>query len=44
MQLDGIWHSAIVVGGTEYYFGFGINVAIPGQSLFGQPTHIYDLG
>lgn len=44
VQIDGIWHSAIVVGGIEYYFGYGINVSVPGQSPFGQPSHIYELG
>lgn len=44
LQIDGIWHSSIVVGGEEYYFGFGINVSLPGQSPFGQPTQVIDLG
>ena len=44
LQIDGIWHSSVVVGGTEIYFGFGISMALPGTTPFGQPTHIYDLG
>ena len=44
LQIEGIWHSSVVVGGTEIYFGFGISMAVPGTTPFGQPTHIYDLG
>ncbi len=28
-QIDGIWHTAIVVYGIEYYYGQGISTAIP---------------
>lgn len=44
MQIDGIWHTSIVVGGLEYYFGGGINVGRPGETPFGSPVEILDLG
>ncbi|KAG7226502.1 hypothetical protein INR49_003823 [Caranx melampygus] len=44
-QLDGIWHTAIVVHGKEYYFvGEGINNCQPGGTPLGQPNSIVDLG
>ena len=32
-RLDGLWHTAVVAYGTEYYFGGGIQSAPPGQIL-----------
>jgi hypothetical protein len=29
-QVDGIWHTGIVVYGKEYYFGGGISYDSPG--------------
>lgn len=43
-QLDGIWHSGIVVYNTEYFFGGGICSAPKGQTPFGVPTRIEHLG
>jgi desumoylating isopeptidase 1 len=39
-QIDGIWHTGIVVYGVEYFYGGGIQYATPGQSMAGQPTKI----
>ena len=35
-QIDGIWHTGIVVYGKEYYFGGGISYDLPGQTPFGK--------
>eukprot|EP01024_Parvocaulis_polyphysoides_P009742 TRINITY_DN13134_c0_g2_i2.p1 TRINITY_DN13134_c0_g2~~TRINITY_DN13134_c0_g2_i2.p1 ORF type:complete len:196 (+),score=20.27 TRINITY_DN13134_c0_g2_i2:119-706(+) len=43
-QIDGIYHTGVVLGNTEYYFGDGIQRAPPGQTPFGQPTEVMDLG
>ncbi|XP_039991334.1 desumoylating isopeptidase 1b [Xiphias gladius] len=44
-QLDGIWHTAIVVHGKEYCFvGEGINSFSPGGTPLGEPNSIVDLG
>lgn len=44
-QLDGIWHTAIVVHGKEYFFVMeGINSVTPGETHLGQPGSIVDLG
>lgn len=44
LQIDGIWHTAIVVGGLEYYYGGGVNQSIPGSTPFGQPLQKINLG
>jgi hypothetical protein len=32
-QIDGIWHTAVVVYGKEYFFGRGIEVLSPGHTV-----------
>jgi len=43
-QIDGIWHTGIVVYGYEYYYGGGIQAGIPGQTIAGTPTQVIDMG
>ncbi|KAJ7366713.1 PPPDE putative peptidase domain-containing protein [Mycena albidolilacea] len=43
-QIDGIWHTSIVVFGKEVYYGQGISTSLPGRSHHGQPLQIIDLG
>eukprot|EP00808_Paulinella_micropora_P030267 g43280.t1 len=43
-QLDGIWHTGLVVYGYEYYYGGGIQAAPPGQTLAGQPLRKIEIG
>eukprot|EP01026_Neomeris_dumetosa_P081791 TRINITY_DN92489_c0_g1_i1.p1 TRINITY_DN92489_c0_g1~~TRINITY_DN92489_c0_g1_i1.p1 ORF type:complete len:251 (-),score=25.47 TRINITY_DN92489_c0_g1_i1:361-1023(-) len=43
-QIDGIWHTGIVVNGNEYYYGAGIQRSVPGQTPFGQPLQVIELG
>ncbi|KAJ5945665.1 hypothetical protein N7454_002504 [Penicillium verhagenii] len=43
-QMDAIYHTSIVVGGMEYYFGQGIQTAIPGSTHHGQPMERIHLG
>ena len=43
-QIDGVWHTSVVVGGCEYYVGGGINVAAAGATPFGRPVQTIDLG
>ena len=44
MQVDGIWHTGIVIGGREYFFGQGIQHAPAGRTPFGDPMQILHLG
>ncbi|KAJ8318928.1 hypothetical protein KUTeg_004019 [Tegillarca granosa] len=45
-QIDGVWHTGIVVFGQEYYFGgsLGIEACPPGGTILGQPDEICNLG
>ncbi|KAJ5746235.1 hypothetical protein N7520_011417 [Penicillium odoratum] len=43
-QMDAIYHTSIVVGGMEYYFGSGIQTALPGSTHHGQPMEKIHLG
>ena len=43
-QIDGIWHTSVVVYGKEYCFGHGIETFIPGKSSYGQPVERINLG
>merc|ERR1712167_252599 len=43
-QLEGIWHTGIVIYGKEFYFGAGITADSPGQTPFGEPTTVEVLG
>ncbi|XP_050419906.1 uncharacterized protein LOC126832910 isoform X2 [Adelges cooleyi] len=44
-DLEGIWHSAIVVFGKEYFYGSsGISICQPGTTALGSPLRIHNLG
>eukprot|EP00798_Chlamydomonas_sp_ICE-L_P029283 gene29283-12526_t len=44
IQVDAIFHTAIVIAGTEYFFGQGIQKANAGTTPFGQPMKKITLG
>ncbi|KAK7601806.1 hypothetical protein V9T40_009247 [Parthenolecanium corni] len=44
-QIEGIWHTSIVVFGREFYFGQnGITACEPGSTNLGSPKRIENLG
>ncbi|KAK7113806.1 desumoylating isopeptidase 1-like [Littorina saxatilis] len=45
-QIDGIWHTGIVVYGEEYFFGgsTGIECCRPGGTILGQPDQMIEVG
>ncbi|XP_062859199.1 desumoylating isopeptidase 1b [Trichomycterus rosablanca] len=44
-QLEGVWHTAIVIYGEEFFFGGeGITSCLPGGTLLGEPNAMVDLG
>eukprot|EP00931_Biecheleriopsis_adriatica_P120453 TRINITY_DN95582_c0_g1_i1.p1 TRINITY_DN95582_c0_g1~~TRINITY_DN95582_c0_g1_i1.p1 ORF type:complete len:501 (+),score=70.78 TRINITY_DN95582_c0_g1_i1:67-1569(+) len=43
-QLEGIWHTGIVVFGKEYYFGGDIFYDTPANTGFGTPRVVIQLG
>ncbi|KAK2648795.1 hypothetical protein Ddye_016284 [Dipteronia dyeriana] len=42
--IEGIWHTGIVIYGTEYYFGGGIQHAPVGTTPYGTPLKVVELG
>lgn len=42
--IEGIWHTGIVVFGKEYYFGGGIQSGPEGQTPYGKPLKVVELG
>ncbi|KAH6911566.1 thioredoxin family protein [Coprinopsis sp. MPI-PUGE-AT-0042] len=43
-QIDGIWHTSVVVFGKEVFYGQGISITAPGRSHHGRPMQILDMG
>ncbi|OBZ71746.1 Desumoylating isopeptidase 1 [Grifola frondosa] len=43
-QINGIWHTSVVVFGQEIFYGQGICTTKPGQSHHGQPLQMLDMG
>eukprot|EP00727_Mastigamoeba_balamuthi_P005635 m51a1_g1691 putative desumoylating isopeptidase 1-like (467) ;mRNA; r:467109-468652 len=43
-QVDGIWHSGVVVYGREYFWGGDIQCLPAGRTPFGIPTRTLDVG
>jgi desumoylating isopeptidase 1 len=44
VQIDAIYHTAIVLNHVEYFFGQGIHRKIPGSTHHGRPMKIIKLG
>ena len=44
IQIDAIYHTSIVLGRDEYFYGAGIQVCTAGQSHHGSPMQIIKLG
>lgn len=44
VEVEGIWHTSVVVFSTEYYFFSGIKRAVPGTTHFGAPKKKISFG
>ncbi|KAK5939077.1 hypothetical protein PMZ80_008380 [Knufia obscura] len=44
IQIDAIYHTAIVLGGVEYFFGQGIHRKVPGSTHHGRPMKVVPMG
>lgn len=44
IQIDAIYHTAVVFGNIEYFFGQGIHRKVPGSTHHGRPMKIVPLG
>lgn len=42
--IEAIWHTGVVVYGTEYFFGAGIQQTPAGTAPYGTPLRVLDLG
>lgn len=42
--IEAVYHTAVVVGGVETYYGGGIQEAVPGRTPHGNPMRILDIG
>lgn len=43
-RFEGVWHTGVVVFGSEYYFGGDVFCDPPGETCFGTPTKTIKLG
>ncbi|KAK9474250.1 PPPDE putative peptidase domain-containing protein [Dipodascopsis tothii] len=43
-QIDGVWHTSVVHGGVEYFYGAGVQTCAPGQSHHGRPLEVVEMG
>ncbi|KAG0036233.1 hypothetical protein BGZ82_004506 [Podila clonocystis] len=43
-QIDGIWHTSVVIFGREWWYGQGIMNAVPGTTMHGNPVEKIDMG
>ncbi|KAL6248588.1 hypothetical protein RBB50_004843 [Rhinocladiella similis] len=44
VQIDAIYHTAVVLNNVEYFFGQGIHRKVPGSTHHGRPMKIIPLG
>lgn len=44
VQIDAVYHTAIVLDGIETFFGGGIQTSVPGATHHGQPMEVVSLG
>lgn len=44
IHLDAIYHTSLVFGGVEYFFGQGILRKVPGSTHHGEPIEIVQMG
>ena len=43
-QIDGVWHTSLVFGNVEYFFGSGVQTCYPGATHHGRPMEVIKLG
>lgn len=44
IHIDAVYHTAIVFGGVEYFFGQGVHTCYPGSTHHGRPMEVIKLG
>ncbi len=44
IQIDAVYHTALVFGGVEYFFGAGVQTSYPGRTHHGKPMEVIPMG
>ena len=44
VQIDAVYHTALVFGGIEYFFGAGVQTCYPGATHHGKPMEVISMG
>ena len=44
IQIDAVYHTALVFGGVEYFFGSGVQTSYPGATHHGKPMEVIAMG
>ncbi len=44
VQIDAVYHTALVLGGIEYFFGGGVQTSYPGATHHGKPMEVIPMG
>lgn len=44
VYIDAIYHTAVILGGVEYFFGQGIHRKVPGSTHHGRPMEVIPMG
>lgn len=44
IQIDAVYHTAVVFGGIEYFFGAGVQTSYAGATHHGKPMEIIPMG
>jgi len=44
IQIDAVYHTALVFGGIEYFFGAGVQASYPGATHHGKPMEVIPMG
>lgn len=44
IQIDAVYHTALVFGGIEYFFGAGVQTSYPASTHHGRPMEIVHMG
>lgn len=44
IHIDAVYHTSLVFGGIEYFFGAGVQTSYPGSTHHGRPMEVMPLG
>ena len=44
IQINAVYHTALVFGGIEYFFGAGVQTSYPGRTHHGRPMEVISMG